>query len=427
MKNIKLLSLSTLITSVFFLNIPIYAQEKLAWEDCVKTARNNNPSLISAKENIAQKKSALDIAASPRYPSLDSNAAVDRSQTKSTGTLSDKQTSYSYGISASQTIFDGFKTTTAIKSSRENIKAAGEQYRFVSAQARHDLRLAFIDVLKYQELINELENIVKIRTTDVAMIKLRYASGLEHIGSLLTAQASLSSAKYEVNQAKRNLILSKQNLAVLMGIGNSPVPSVKETFDLPAIDKAPDFAALAAQHPSINEAANSKNIARLNIDSARADFFPQVNADASLTKNGTVWPPVERRANYGLRLDLPLFEGGLRQARLQQSRAAYRQSQADERIASDSVIIALQRNWLAMENAYEAAAVQKEILAATLERSKIAEAQYSNGFITFDNWTIIQDGYINSKKAYLTAQANALYAQADWQFAKGETLEYGQD
>ena len=409
------------------MSAPLCAQEKMTWQDCVKAAQANNPGLISAKENVAQKKAAEGIAASYRYPTLDANAGAGRTQTKNAGSASSDQAAYNYGISASQAIFDGFKTQAAVKTSRENTQAAQAQYRFASAAAKHDLRAAFIDVLKYQELANVLQSIVKIRTTDLAMIKLRYTAGLEHIGALATAQAGLSLAQHEVNQAKRNLILAKQNLAAAMGMGNRPGPTVEEEFGLPAMGPAPDFAALAARHPSVKEATASGNIARLGIDTARSDFFPQVNADASLAKNGSHWPPDGRQTDYGLRFSLPLFEGSLRQARLTQAWAAYRQSQADERVTSDSVIIALQKNWLAMEDAYEAVGAQKEVLAATQERSTIAEAEYSNGFITFDNWTIIQNDYINAKKAYLTAQANALYAQADWQFAKGETLDYGQD
>jgi len=405
------------------LSVPLYAQEKLTWQDCVKAARANNPSLISAQENVAQKKAAEDIAAGSRYPALDANAGAGRTQTKAAG-----QNSYDYGVTASQTIFDGYKTQAAVKAGRENTRAAQAQYRFASAAARHALRAAFVDVLKCQELINVLADIAKIRTTDLAMIRLRYASGREHSGSLATAQASLSLAQHEVNQAKRNLTLARQSLAAAMGMKNDPGPqAVQEEFSLPAMDETPDFAALASQHPSVKTAAAGGNIARLSIDTARADFFPQVSADASLAKNGSRWPPDGRQTSYGLRIEFPLFEGGLRQARLEQAWSTYRQSQADQRVTIDSVALTLQKNWLVAVDTCEAVAVQKEVLAAALERSKIAEAEYSNGFITFDSWTIIQNDYINAKKAYLNAQANALYAQADWQFAKGETLDYGQD
>ena len=72
----------------------------------------------------------------------------------------------------------------------------------------------------------------------------------------------------------------------------------------------------------------------------------------------------------------------------------------------------------------ESLKVQKEMLVAAQERADIAETQYSTGFIAFDNWIIIENDLVKAKKTYLESQANALYAEAEWIQAKGETLEY---
>ena len=65
-------------------------------------------------------------------------------------------------------------------------------------------------------------------------------------------------------------------------------------------------------------------------------------------------------------------------------------------------------------------------LEAAQERARIAEAEYSTGFITYDDWTIIEDNLVSAKINHLNAQANALLAEANWIQAKGETLEYAQ-
>ena len=79
-----------------------------------------------------------------------------------------------------------------------------------------------------------------------------------------------------------------------------------------------------------------------------------------------------------------------------------------------------------MQDAIESVDVQLKSLDAAQERSKIAQAQYSTGFINFDNWIIIENDLVSAKKSYLQAQANALLAEANWIQAKGETLEYAQ-
>ena len=44
--------------------------------------------------------------------------------------------------------------------------------------------------------------------------------------------------------------------------------------------------------------------------------------------------------------------------------------------------------------------------------------------MTYDNWTIIEDNLVQAKTSFLSAQDNALLAEADWIQAKGEALEY---
>jgi outer membrane protein TolC len=68
--------------------------------------------------------------------------------------------------------------------------------------------------------------------------------------------------------------------------------------------------------------------------------------------------------------------------------------------------------------------VRKNFLQASEERAKIAQAQYSNGLISFDNWTIIEDDLVQAQKSFLDAQANAFLTEAQWIQAQGGTLDY---
>ena len=100
------------------------------------------------------------------------------------------------------------------------------------------------------------------------------------------------------------------------------------------------------------------------------------------------------------------------------------QLQENERSTRDGVVLTLEQAWAALQDAVENVEVQRQQLEATEVRSKISQAQYSIGFIAFDNWTIIEDNLVRQKKNYLDSEAVALLAEADWIKAKGETLEY---
>ncbi|MCG2758757.1 MAG: TolC family protein, partial [Desulfobacteraceae bacterium] len=119
-----------------------------------------------------------------------------------------------------------------------------------------------------------------------------------------------------------------------------------------------------------------------------------------------------------------IFEGGLRVAQVSGARALVNQLAENERSMRDGLILTLQQSWAALQDGLENVSVQDKVLIATQERSKIAQAQYSIGFVSFDNWTIIEDNLVKAKRVYLDAQASALLLEAKWVQAKGETLEY---
>jgi outer membrane protein TolC len=256
---------------------------------------------------------------------------------------------------------------------------------------------------------------------------LRYQSGIEHRGALLTAEANLASSEYDIRQAKRGIEVSQRQLIKEMGRIKFSDVRVEGEFKIneAALEK-PDFEALALKNPSLGKLIAQKNSASFGIKVAQADFFPHLGAQAGASRSGISFLPQNDQISGGLTLSFPLFEGGLRLAEVAKARASFNQLAADERSTKDSLTLSLEQTWAGLEDNWETVAVQKKFLDAAVERAKIAEAQYALGLIQFDNWTIIEDGLVSAKKDFLNAQANALLAEANWIQAKGETLEYAQ-
>jgi outer membrane protein TolC len=418
----KFILFSIILCFFYFLLPQAKAEEILSWEDCIAAAKKNHPDLISAVENVNQQRANKSIVASTIYPQIDANLDASTAGTNKVTT-----DTYTYGVSGTQLLFDGFKTLDKVKAASENINAAWQNYRFTSSEVRLNLRTAFINLLKAQELIKVVEEIMKIRIDNLMLITMRYESGLEHKGALLTAEANLAQANFELAQTKREVELAQRQLTKEMGRREFKPISVKGDFMVGDTAKEkPDLEALAKNNPSLLQALAKKNAAAFDIKSAYADFAPTFSGAAAASKNSAHWPPEDNNWNLGLSLAMPIFEGGLRLAQVSKAKAAYNQLAADERSTRDSVIVTLQQYWAALQDALETVEVQRKSLEAVEERSKIAEAQYSTGFITFDNWIIIEDDLVKAKKVYLDALGNALFAEANWIYAKGETLEYAQ-
>lgn len=409
-----------------FIFSPARAEEILNWQDCLAEAKKNHPDLISAVENINQQKAGKDIEKSALFPQVDASLSAASTTTKTSSSKVTADT-YSYGVSGTQLIFDGFNTVNRINAAGANIDVAAEGYRFTSSEVRLNLRTAFINLMKAQELIRVTQDIAKIRRGNLELITLSYESGLEHKGALLTSEANLAQADFEFSQAKRDITLAQRQLNKELGRREFIPMLVKEDFTVrdSAKDK-PDLDVLVKGNPSWLEALAKKNVASFNLRSAYSDFYPALSGSGGANKKSNRWPPEDDSWNWGLSLTMPIFEGGLRFAKVSQAKAALNQADAVQRSTKDAAVVSLEQTWTSLQDTIETVEVQRKLLIAAQERSNIAEAQYSLGLISFDNWTIIEDDLVSAKKGFLNAQANALLAEANWIQAKGETLEYAQ-
>ncbi len=416
----RLYCLIAVFIAVFLFPGLVFGQEILTWQDCVRQALSQNPDLISARESLNQSLAQKKIAQSDLLPQVSASATSTRARSTS-GTEDD---TYTYGLNGEQLLFDGMKTIYSSRQAGLQAEAARFEYDVASSNVYLSLRQAFVELLRAEDLVRLTEEISARRKQNVDMVQLRYEAGREHKGALLTAQANLAQAQYEVKEAQRTLELARRNLLKELGRESFDQIKVKGELKLDsAVQTEPDLFLLAETTPFLQKLISRKDASLQGLKAAKADFWPAVYASGSYGKTNSQWPPRDESWSTGIRVSLPLFEGAGRIQEVKKTRAAYNQADAEARSGRDSVIVTLAETWIDLMNAGDKVDVRRKFLAASEERSKIAQAQYSNGLISFDDWTIIEDGLVSDKKDFLNARADALKKEAFWLQAKGVTLE----
>ncbi|MFH1478730.1 MAG: TolC family protein [Candidatus Omnitrophota bacterium] len=401
-----------------------YSQDTLTWKDCIEKAKKSNPELISASEKVKQARSDKNIEITSILPQVDSTL-TGKSAKASTNTTAD---TYSYSITGQQLIFDGFKTLNNISSSFKAFEAEEYNYMVTSSNIRLNLKSAFVGLLKSQELILLTKDILERRKQNLKLVKLRYEAGREHRGSLLTAEADLSQADFEVNQAERSITLYQRKLSKELGLGTMRSLSVTGEFAAETgYDVKPNVELLADYTPFLKELISKKEASRHDLSSANAEFFPEVYLDGSLGKTSATWPPENDVWSYGMSVSLPIFEGGSRFLEVSKAKSKLRQAEADEKSGRDSVLFTLESTWKDLKDAIATVSVKEKFLEAAAERAKIASSQYETGLLSFDDWIIIEDNLVNAKKAYLNAKADLLLTESYWIQAIGGTLDYDKE
>lgn len=396
------------------------AVETRTWWSCVEEAKKNNPDLLAALEVIGQSRATRSIKASPLFPQVNSEMRDGRVR----GTDAVYTNAHSITVTGKQLLFDGFKTPFDIEQADQTLVASRFNYAVTSSQVRLRLRQAFTELLTAQELLNITRNIAQRRKQNNDLVQLRYEAGREHRGSLLLAQADLAQADYDVVEAARAIVLSQRRLSKEMGRTHMLPLAAEGDFEVASRAAVrPDFEAMADGNPFLEKLIAQTGAARFGLDSAKADFFPQVFGDLSAGKLSQDWPPNKNEWSMGLSVSYPLFEGRRRMAEVYRTRAVLNQAAADEKSGRDGVILTLEGTWKRLQDTLDQVGVQQKFLIAGEERAKITRAQYGIGLVLFDDWTIIEDALVRAKKAFLAAEAASLIAEADWIQARGGTLE----
>lgn len=410
----------------------VCAEEVLEWKDCVKEARIKHPDLMSSLEKINQAKANKEITRSVVMPQITGNASetTSKSATSSTTTSSsgNRKTTYDYDITGQQLLFDGFKTSFDLSSAERNIISSRYNYDVTSSNIRLRLKTAFANLLSAQELLKVTEEIEARRKQNLELVKLRYEGGREHRGSLLTAEADVAQANYDVNQARRNIYFSQRQLTKELGRSSfRPMAAKGELEVKERIPERPNFDGLVKETPFLQQLIAQKEAAKFGLKSAYADFFPQVYASGNIGNTNVDAFPDKNEWSGGLSLTLPIFDGGNRFAAVSKAKAVLGQAKDDERSGRDSVILTLADTWTQLQNTVDNVAVQRKFLEATEERAKIARAEYAIGLMSFDNWIIIENNLVTAKKSFVNAELNSVIAEAGWIQAKGGTLDYDKD
>ena len=392
-----------------------WGQELLTWADCVREAAQHNPDLAAVDASVQQARFQHRASYGNFYPQLSFDSGYTKARVAS-GLSSD----LSLGLTLSQNLFAGFRDKGQVEQTRAELEAAAATRHGVGAQVSFELKAAFAQLLFAQEQVQLAEAIAARLKENMGMVELRFEAGREHKGSFLRSEANFHEAAFEVEQAKRALVVAQQGLARVLGRTEAGTVRVTGNFDVTPPEETPDFSALARQTPAHQQPEAQLRAAQAAVTVARASFFPELSASGSLTQGGSDLPVDTSGWSAGLFLTLPLFSGGQDFYDLQGARANYRQAQETLHSVDNQLLLDLRQAFAQFQDAIGRAAVQEEFLQASDVRAEITRNLYTTGLVSFDDWDVIENDLISARKQTLASLRDRLIAEGAWELAQGK-------
>jgi outer membrane protein TolC len=389
----------------------------------MKEASLHNLELKQARAQLKEAGYFKKQAAGRFLPSVSAGASANQSGNGGSfsGLLDDgTSTSYGMNLSLSENLFNGFKDKASYDSASAQKTQAEASLRQAQAQLAYDLRRAFNNLLYVQQQVLLLEDIAKRQKTNTSMVELHYESGKENKGSFLNSQAAAAQADYEVIQARRSLRLAQREINRIIGRSLLEATCVEGVFDVaPPPAEPPDFKALSGEVPSVVLARAQVKSAKSQVTSSKGEFLPSLNASGSLSRSGDEWAPQNASWRAGLSLSLPLFSGGDNVYGLKSAKSKRDRAETSLEATMLDAALSIENAYWSFLNAVGYTEVQAKYLSSVQVQEEVAQAQYKNGLLSYQNWDQIVGSLVSRRKSELQSRRDAKNAEAQWDLSRG--------
>lgn len=377
-----------------------------------------NPNLQAAEETYTQARDIVGEVRSGLYPQLNSQAFVSENKESAhtlfksaTGRLQSQSNGYGAATSWEPDFWSEIRNRT--KLAQED--AQGTAAQVASAKLSLEMELAN-DYIAIHGL--DAEHAVYLQTIAfyekaVTITQLRLAGKISSGLDVARADNQLASAQAFDTEVQAQRALFEHAIAVLAGANPS-------TFRLPVIADAeitiPMIPAevpseLLQRRPDIAQAERAMAAENSSIGVSRAAFYPNIRLSANAgfedTGFGLASLPNALWA-FGASAMLPLFEGGLRKAELQQSWSQFYQAIDDYRATVLQAFQQVEDNLALTSKLATEGAQQEAALQAALRAQNMSLSLYTDGLDNYLNVTVAQIAALTAQIAEVQVQTRRL-------------------
>ncbi|HUA56190.1 MAG TPA: efflux transporter outer membrane subunit [Candidatus Sulfotelmatobacter sp.] len=322
---------------------------------------------------------------------------------------------YSMSAALSWNIDVWGQTRRLIEGDVASAQASAANLAAARLSAQGALATAYFELRVQDELKRLLDNSAAAYARSLQIVQNQYASGVAARSDVAQAEAQLKSTQAQAINTGEQRAQLEHAIAVLVGLPPASLSIDPEPFDIvtpPVPDSVPST--LLERRPDIAAAERQMAAANAQIGVATAAFFPSLSLSASVGYSGSVLNRLFEAPNQfwsvGPSLAETLFEGGTRNAQLQEARALYDQSVANYRQTVLTSFQQVEDELAALGVLAQQITVQGEAYKAASEAERLIFNQYRAGTVPYTSVVVAQTAALSDAVTLLTAREASLVA-----------------
>ena len=311
------------------LNVAADAQNKVyTIDDIYKAAIQNNEYIKIAEEDKNQSQDRINQALSyllPHFVSQSEYTAYDKKLPSSGDILFQPDSQFMTSLVMTQPLYAGGRTAAAFRAAKKYREGSLKRFSLAKQDLVMNVAAVYYGVIKAEKLIEintrSLEALERHQNVTDREASTRKTKANQ--SALLRANTLVSEAKIALVRSQDGLTIAREKLSLItklpQDIKISDPPKLPEPNK--SLDELQKFA-FDTRDDFLN-AKIDKNIAEESVKIIRGSHYPQLNAEAGMWYSHS-WPALLTDATVfygGLRLQIPIFEGGLMTAEIAEAKS----------------------------------------------------------------------------------------------------------
>ena len=313
-----------------------------------------NPTINAEREKLRAVDEGFDIAGAGYRPTISLSGDVTNQNTqmhlRSGGETDDTVTSRGYGMTISQPLYRGGRTSAAVSEAEANILAAREGLRNVEQNVLLEVATTYVAIVRDTAIKSLRRNDLRVLSEQLRVTIGRREAGVVTTTDVALARSRKSAANSELILADANLRSARAEYIRLTGRSASRLHYPTVRGKLPAANMAVAINAGLNENPGILAAFYAKDAAKFTIDQVRGERLPQLSLEAGYDRHWDSSSTIEEQqtANIKLRGTVSLYQGGAVLAKGRQAQATFRQKSLEISAAKANVRSQIVSSWSLM-------------------------------------------------------------------------------
>src|SRR4029077_789034 len=381
-------------------------------------AYQNNPTLNAQRASVRATDEGVPQALSGYRPRVTFNGTVGsqytdsttRSQTLGLGNtytqLSGNMTPSSLGVTATQTLYNGFQTANRTRQAESQVQAARETLRVAEQTLLLAAVTAYMNLLRDTAILDLQRRNVEVLQEQLRQTRDRFNVGEVTRTDVAQSESRLAAGRSQVLSAEATYKASVATYRQVIGVepGKLAAGSPVDRFSPSTLTAAVGVG--TATHPAVTNAQYNVDAALLQVKVAEGALYPTLALQGNVQQSYETSLLGLRTFNAAVigQLTVPIYQGGAEYSLVRQAKETLGQRRLDLDTARDQVRQNVVQSWGQLDAAKaNIEATQAQVQASEIALNGVREEARVGQRTTLDVLNAQQE-LVNARVALVSAQ-----------------------